>query len=56
MRYTTDDQGVMNNFALEPKMYLAEQPSKQQQLRYVVQGGMALGLIASLLAVAVAVS
>jgi hypothetical protein len=56
MRYTTDDQGVMNNYALEPKTYFAEQPSKQQQIRYAIQGGLAITLLTALIAVAMKVS
>lgn len=56
MRYTTDDRGVMNNFAVEPTMYLAEKPSKGQQIRYAIQGGLALVLIGSLIVISVVVS
>jgi hypothetical protein len=56
MRYTTDDRGVMNNFAVEPTMYLAEEPSKKQQIRYAIQGGLALILVGSLIAITLVVS
>jgi hypothetical protein len=56
MRYTTDDRGVMNNFAVEPTMYFAEEPTKNQRIRYVFQGGLALALVASLIAITLVVS
>ncbi|MGA7937028.1 MAG: ssl1498 family light-harvesting-like protein, partial [Kovacikia sp.] len=28
MRYTTEEGGRLNNFAIEPKMYKAEPPTK----------------------------
>lgn len=56
MRYTTDQQGLMNNYAIEPKLYLAEQPSQQQQIRYVIQGVLAVALLAGLVTVATVVS
>lgn len=37
MRYTQDEQGLLNNFAVEPTVYMAESPSSEQQQRYVVQ-------------------
>jgi hypothetical protein len=37
MYTTTDENGILNNFACEPKMYLAESPSKKQKRNYVFQ-------------------
>jgi hypothetical protein len=55
--YTTqDERGILNNFATEPQMYLAEYPSMEQQQRYLFQGALAIGLVTTLLGVALAVS
>ncbi|GAB4145238.1 MAG: ssl1498 family light-harvesting-like protein [Cyanobacteria bacterium J069] len=56
MRYTTEEGGRLNNFAVEPKMYAAEPPSKKQQTFYVIAGLGAVVLIGGLLAIAVSVS
>ena len=37
MRYTTDDQGLLNNFAAEPEVYFAEPPTQSQKIKYAVQ-------------------
>lgn len=31
MRYTTEDRGLINNFAVEPKTYAAEPPTTKQK-------------------------
>lgn len=56
MPYTKEEGGLINNFAEEPKMYEAEPPSPKQKRNYIILGVLALGLISSLLAVAVSVS
>ncbi|GAC1505874.1 MAG: hypothetical protein NVS2B14_18000 [Chamaesiphon sp.] len=56
MRYTTDDQGILNNYAAEPAMYFAEYPSPEEQQRYAFQGALAVLLIATTLLTAFAVS
>ncbi len=56
MYTTTDEHGILNNFAKEPKPYLAEQPSVVQQRRYWLQGGAAMLLISGLLVITMAVS
>jgi hypothetical protein len=43
--YTTDETGVMNNYAVEPAVYFAEYPSPEQQRRYAVQGAVAVVLV-----------
>ncbi len=45
---TMDDEGLINNFAVEPKVYLAEYPSIHQQRRYIYWGIAATVLIVSL--------
>ena len=49
MRYTTDDQGLLNNFAAEPEVYFAEPPTNSQKVRYTIQAACAtvfLGVVA----------
>jgi hypothetical protein len=54
--YTTDETGVMNNYAVEPDMYFAVYPSVEQQRRYLVQGAIAILLVATTLFTALVVS
>lgn len=55
--YTTiDDQGRFNNYATEPKMYLAEYPSQEKQRQYAFQAGFAILLVCSLVLTAFGVS
>lgn len=56
MRYTIEEGGRLNNFAVEPKMYSAEPPTKNQQRNYIVMGAGAIVLVATLVFVAVSVS
>lgn len=53
---TSDEKGILNNFAKEPKMYLAEEPNPAQKRRYVFQGIAALFLIGGVLAITAVVS
>lgn len=54
--YTVDDEGIANNYALEPAMYSAEYPSPKQQKRYALQGAVAILFVALALWSALAVS
>jgi hypothetical protein len=56
MPYTTEEGGRLNNFAAEPKVYQAEPPSKQQQVRYAIGAVAGLILIGGLIFVAASVS
>ena len=56
MRYTTEDGGRLNNFAVEPKMYPAEPPNQGQQRNYILMSVAAIALIGSLIFIAVSVS
>lgn len=56
MRYTTEEGGRLNNFAVEPKVYTAEPPSKAQQRNYIFLGIGAVLLIGGLMFVAVSAS
>ena len=39
--YTTNNEGLLNNYAVEPPVYYAEFPSEWQQQRYAFQGAVA---------------
>ncbi|MCL1463004.1 MULTISPECIES: photosystem II assembly protein Psb34 [Argonema] len=56
MPYIKEDGGLLNNFAIEPKIYEATPPSKTEQRNYVIMGAAALALVGSLIFVAVSVS
>lgn len=56
MYSTTDETGLLNNYATEPKMYLADYPAPEQQGRYLLQGGLAALLIGALTLTALVVS
>ncbi|WP_204140752.1 photosystem II assembly protein Psb34 [Halomicronema sp. CCY15110] len=48
---TIDDEGRINNFAVEPKVYPSEYPSPREQRRYVYWGIAATLLVATLVLV-----
>jgi hypothetical protein len=52
MPYTNEEGGRLNNFAVEPKVYEAKPPNKNQQRNYIILGIAALLLVAGLLVVA----
>lgn len=54
--YTKDDEGIINNYALEPGIYLAKYPNQKQQLSYIIWGAGAIAFVADLLVVAFVVS
>jgi hypothetical protein len=56
MPYTTEEGGRLNNFAVEPKVYRAEPPTKKQQIQYLVLGLGGVFLIGGLIFVAISVS
>jgi hypothetical protein len=56
MYTTTNECGVLNNYAVEPQMYLASYPSSEQQARYKVQGAIAALLVTALVLVSLGVS
>lgn len=53
MPYTTEDGGRLNNFASEPKMYQAEEPTKSEKRNYVIFGVVAFLFLSGIVAVAV---
>ncbi|HEY9725150.1 MAG TPA: ssl1498 family light-harvesting-like protein [Chroococcales cyanobacterium] len=56
MPYTTEEGGLLNNFAKEPKVYQAEPPTQAQKRNYLVLGIAALVLVSGLLFVAYSAS
>jgi hypothetical protein len=50
------DNGILNNYAVEPDMYFASYPAPEQQQRYAVQAAFASLLVTGLLLVSWAVS
>lgn len=52
MPYTKEDGGRLNNFAVQPKMYVAEPPNKKQRRNYIIMGGVSLLLVGILVFVA----
>ena len=53
MPYTEEEGGRLNNFAREPKMYQAEEPTKNEKRNYVFLGVLAFLLLGGIIAVAV---
>ena len=56
MRYTEEEGGKLNNFAVEPKMYQAEPPTSTEKRNYIILGSLAASLVVGLFVVAAAVS
>jgi hypothetical protein len=54
--YTQDDEGIINNYAVEPAMSKATYPSSKQQLRYVYLGAGAIAFVIILLLISFGVS
>lgn len=54
--YTTSNEGLLNNYAVEPAMYYAEFPSEWQQRRYALQGAIATLIVALTVLAAISVS
>ena len=53
---TVDQEGLNNNYAVEPEMYFASFPSPEQARQYMVQGAVAALFVATILATAIGVS
>ncbi len=56
MYTTTNEEGILNNYATEPKIYYADYPSQEEQSRYAFQGAIATLFVSALILVALAVS
>ncbi|ACB52057.1 hypothetical protein cce_2709 [Crocosphaera subtropica ATCC 51142] len=54
--YTRDDEGIINNYAIEPDEYQADYPAPYQQRRYLFQGAIAVVFIGCIIWVAFIVS
>lgn len=54
--YTVDEEGIVNNYAIEPEMSKAEYPSPKQQQRYIFLGAVAILLVSLVVWIAFAVS
>ncbi len=55
--YTTQlDNGILNNYAVEPKPYYAVSPSPEQARTYALQGAIATLLVSALVLITFAVS
>ena len=53
--YTTDNEGLLNNYSIEPSVYFADYPSIGQQQRYKLQGAVAFLLVGFLTLVAIGI-
>jgi hypothetical protein len=56
MYTTTNEHGILNNYAAEPKMYCAQYPAIWEQRKYVIQGIFATLIITTLVLVSFSVS
>ncbi|MDZ8027138.1 MAG: photosystem II assembly protein Psb34 [Nostoc sp. SerVER01] len=56
MYTTVNEDGVLNNYAAEPKMYYSEYPAIWEQRKYLVQAAFATLIVTSLVLVAFSVS
>ncbi len=52
MPYTEEEGGILNNFAREPQMYTADEPTSSEKKNYLVFGVLAFALIGGVMAVA----
>lgn len=53
MPYTEEEGGRLNNFAREPQMYTAEEPTSEDKKNYLILGVLAFLLLGGVMAVAV---
>ncbi|WP_143289180.1 photosystem II assembly protein Psb34 [Brunnivagina elsteri] len=56
MYTTVNEQGILNNYATEPKVYYAQYPNQYEQRQYALQAAFATLLISTLVLVGFAVS
>jgi hypothetical protein len=54
--YQVDDEGIVNNYPLEPEMSKAEYPSSKQQQLYIFLGAAAILFVALVVWIAFGVS
>ena len=55
MYTTTNENGILNNYASEPEIYYAQYPSPEQQERYALQGAIALLFVGTLFLTALSI-
>ncbi|UBF26449.1 ssl1498 family light-harvesting-like protein [Kovacikia minuta CCNUW1] len=53
--YTVNEEGLLNNYAIEPAIQYAEYPSPEQQRRYAFQGAIATLFVTALILTSLAV-
>ena len=56
MYTTTDERGILNNYAVEPKVTYEEYPAVYEQKRYIVQGALAALFVTAIVFISFAVS
>ena len=56
MYTTSNENGILNNYAVAPKMYYGTYPDGLQQRRYLLQGLLAMTFVGSLLLAALVIS
>lgn len=56
MYTTTDEHGILNNYAPEATVYVAEFPSQEEQRRYALQGAIATLIVGLLILTSLSVS
>jgi hypothetical protein len=56
MYTTSDETGLLNNYATEPDLYYAEYPSPEQQKQYALQGAIATLFVTAIVLISLAVS
>ena len=56
MYTTSDETGLLNNYATEPNLYYAEYPSPEQQKQYAWQGAIATLFVTATVLISLAVS
>ena len=56
MYTTTDEYGILNNYAPEATVYVAEFPSQEEQRRYALQGAIATLIVGLLILTSLSVS
>jgi hypothetical protein len=56
MYTTSNENGILNNYSKEPKLYYAEFPTKAQQSNYAFQGAVAVLFVTSIVLIALGVS
>lgn len=54
--YTVNEEGLLNNYAIEPAVTYAEYPTVYEQKRYALQGAIALLFVTLTVLTAFAVS